>query len=311
MANTIFFSWQVDSETRGGRNLVERALERAAAKIGHDTEIEDAIRELTIDRDTKNVPGYPPIVDTIFRKIDAAAVFVPDLTFVGKRADGMRPTPNPNVLIEYGWALKSLGHVRIVPVMNTAYGEPTVEAMPFDMRHLRNPITYECPPDLSDDERHKVREKLSKELESAIRAVLESEEFRNSRPQTPEPPKFPEIQPLQGHGRFRAANEPIGLLRDFLGPPKQVRLADGPVCWLRMIPTIDPARTWSIAELEKSMYSPPTIVHPLSHGSPAYDGVHGSDGYGSMRFSATTVPSRRPWCMRSPPARYGRSIHIG
>jgi hypothetical protein len=38
-------------------------------------------------------------VDTIFRKIDGTAIFVPDLTFVGKRADG-RPTPNPNVLIE-------------------------------------------------------------------------------------------------------------------------------------------------------------------------------------------------------------------
>jgi hypothetical protein len=68
---------------------------------------------------------------------------VPDLTFIGKRPDG-RPTPNPNVLLEYGWALKSLTHARIVPVMNAAYGEPIGNAMPFDMRHLRNPITYRC-----------------------------------------------------------------------------------------------------------------------------------------------------------------------
>ena len=26
---------------------------------------------------------------------------------------------NPNVLIEYGWALNALGHSRILPVMNT------------------------------------------------------------------------------------------------------------------------------------------------------------------------------------------------
>jgi Molybdopterin-binding domain of aldehyde dehydrogenase len=50
-------------------------------------------------------------VETIFRKIDKAAAFVPDLTLVSERRDG-RPTPNPNVLIEYGWALKSLGHGR-------------------------------------------------------------------------------------------------------------------------------------------------------------------------------------------------------
>ncbi len=145
MPTTIFFSWQIDRPTKEGRNLVERALERAISRIGEDTEIEEAVRELVVDRDTKGVPGSPPIVDTIFRKIDQAAVFVPDLTFVGARPDG-RPTPNPNVLIEYGWALKSLGYSRILPVMNTAFGKPTPDAMPFDMRHLRNPILYDCRP---------------------------------------------------------------------------------------------------------------------------------------------------------------------
>jgi hypothetical protein len=145
MPNTIFFSWQADTNTRSGRNFIQKALERAASRISDDTEVEDAVREeLTVDRDTIGVAGSPPIVETIFRKIDQAALFVPDLTFTGKRLDG-RPTPNPNVLIEYGWALKSLSHSRIVPVMNTAYGEPVADAMPFNMRHLRNPIPYHCP----------------------------------------------------------------------------------------------------------------------------------------------------------------------
>src|SRR4051794_26567008 len=119
MALTIFFSWQADRSTKEGRNLVERALEAAVGRIGQDAAIEEAIRELAVDRDTKGVPGSPPIVETIFKKIDGAAVFVPDLTFVGLRNDG-RPSPNPNVLIEYGWALKALGHARILPVMNIA-----------------------------------------------------------------------------------------------------------------------------------------------------------------------------------------------
>ena len=58
----------------------------------------------------------PPIVETIFKKIDRAAVFVADLTFAGRRPDGA-PIPNPNVLIEYGWALKALGHARIISIM--------------------------------------------------------------------------------------------------------------------------------------------------------------------------------------------------
>ena len=176
MAVTVFFSWQADTETTGGRNLIERALERAASRISRDAEVEDAVREIEIDRDTKNVGGSPPIVETIFRKIDGAAVFVPDLTIIGKRNDG-RPTPNPNVLVEYGWALKALTHARIAPVMNTAYGAPSGDAMPFDMRHLRNPITYCCEPGADDVTRKQARDQLSKELEFALRTVLSSEEY--------------------------------------------------------------------------------------------------------------------------------------
>lgn len=149
MPSTIFFSWQIDTPGREGRNFIERALERAVSRISKDESVEEAERELAVDRDTKGVAGSPPIVDTIFRKIDQAAVFVPDLTFIGNRPDG-RPTPNPNVLIECGWALKSITHGRIVPVMNTAFGQPSAENMPFDMHHLRNPITYHCPEDFNE-----------------------------------------------------------------------------------------------------------------------------------------------------------------
>src|SRR5690349_11347928 len=109
MKHTIFFSWQLDTQPTAGRNLIERALNRALTTIAADTTLEEAVRELAVDKDTLNVPGSPPIVETILKKIDAAAVFVPDLTFVGTRKNG-RPTPNPNVLVEYGYALKSLGH---------------------------------------------------------------------------------------------------------------------------------------------------------------------------------------------------------
>ena len=156
MGSTIFFSWQADTLTLTGRNFIERALERAleraVARISGDASIHEAVRDLAVDQGTQDVPGSPPVIETILGKIDAAAVVVSDLTFTGQRLDG-RPTPNPNVLIEYGWALKSLTHSRIISVMNTAYGKPTADTLPFDLGYLRHPIQYNCPEDADDETR--------------------------------------------------------------------------------------------------------------------------------------------------------------
>jgi hypothetical protein len=65
-----------------------------------------------------------------------------DMTFVARRPDGGN-SPNPKVLIEYDYALRSLTHERIICVMNTAYGKPSAEALPFDLRHVRWPRCYE------------------------------------------------------------------------------------------------------------------------------------------------------------------------
>jgi len=99
MSNIVFFSWQADRSTKEGRNLIEKSLETAVDIIAQDITIEKAVRDMRVDKDTKGVPGSPLIFETILKKIDRAAVFVPDLTFVGTRTDN-RLTPNPNVLID-------------------------------------------------------------------------------------------------------------------------------------------------------------------------------------------------------------------
>jgi hypothetical protein len=280
MPSTVFFSWQIDTEAKVGRNFIERALNRAAARIGGDANVEKAVRDLSVDRDTKNVPGSPPIVDTILRKIDNAAVFVPDLTFVGDRLDGRR-TPNPNVLIEYGWALKSLGHGRIVPVMNTAFGRPTPETMPFNLRHLRNPILYHCPPDASDDARGQVREELARELERAIRVVFASDEFKAGLAQPAPPAPFQALSPAHGLGRFRKAGEPLGASDGVIGRPSvEVVLASGPVIWLRVMPTVDPGRKWLVADLMKAAKTPNLVIEPFSYTGGGFYFVRGGDGFG-------------------------------
>jgi len=178
-AATVFFSWQSDRPTKEGRNLIEKSLKTALERIAQDIRIDESARELTLDKDTAGVAGSPPVFDTILGKIDRAAVFVPDLTFVAARQNG-DPIPNANVLIEYGYALKSIGHNRIVPVMNTSFGKPKRETMPFDLAHHRFPIQYEVPEGAPDEERMAQRDQLAKALESAVRAVLDSDAYKSS-----------------------------------------------------------------------------------------------------------------------------------
>lgn len=171
MAQTVFFSWQVDTSTKSGRNFLKDAIQEACESIAEQTTVDEAPRDLTVDSDTQNVAGQPPIVPTILKKIDACAVFVADMTFVGSRKDG-RLTPNPNVLVEYGWALKSIGHERVISVMNATHGKPTEKDLPFNLRHVRWPITYDLPDTADAAIRSQEKKALVAILAKAIRASL-------------------------------------------------------------------------------------------------------------------------------------------
>src|ERR1017187_7145952 len=201
-AATVFFSWQSDIPTRDGRNFIEKALQDAAYRISQELTVDEPERgSILIDKDTQGVSGSPAIFDTILDKIERAAVFVPDLTFVSSRPNG-DPSPNPNVLIEYGYALKTLTDDRIVAVMNSAHGKPTRDTMPFDLAHRRFPITYELSPDASDEVRKRERDALSKALEFAIRSVVESDAYKAVVSARQPPVSY--RQPFQGRARFRA-----------------------------------------------------------------------------------------------------------
>jgi hypothetical protein len=165
---TLFFSWQADPPNSTGRSFLRGVLNALCTELSSEMTVSEAIR---VDSDTQGEPGQAPIVQTIQRKIDEAAVFVADMTFVGQLNDG-RLTPNPNVLIEYGWALKSIGHGRVISVMNTAKGSPKDEPLPFDLAHMRWPILYELHETTSAETRVKVKQVLKKTLTTAIRASL-------------------------------------------------------------------------------------------------------------------------------------------
>jgi hypothetical protein len=279
MSTTIFFSWQADTPTTEGRNLIERALAEALDRISSDTSVEMAIRDIEIDKDTKGVPGQPPIVETIFRKVDQCIIFLADLTFVGKRLDG-RPTPNPNVLIEYGWALKSKGHHRIICVMNVAHGKPSAESLPFDLRHLRHPIQFDCESGLDQSNRVKVRGSLSRDLEGAIRAILHDHGLTAQDTQ-PEPKKFLARTSIERPGRFKSSDAIIGTSESYFNRKSaDVKLINTPDVWFRLMPDRDPDRTWLITELKRAATEGAFLLHPLGHGWSSFDYLRGEDGFG-------------------------------
>jgi hypothetical protein len=288
---TVFFSWQSDRPTKEGRNLIERALTMALERISKDIQVDERPHSVLLDKDTQDAPGSPPIFDTILGKIDHAAVFVPDLTFVAERHNG-DPLPNANVLIEYGYALKSLGHDRIVAVMNTAYGKPKRETMPFDLSHHRFPIQYEAPEGVPDDERWAQRDHLSKMVESAIRNVFASDAYKSSL--TPiKPPEY--RRPQYGRARFRAAGEAIGFedsrIATALGASQTlIYLTEGASIWFRVGPQQPTQQLFKISEIRKHMQQIGTV--PLFLGFPAAGAVRASDGWGMFGIDgSSTAPA--------------------
>ena len=131
----VFYSWQSDHSNLTNRTFIQDALEKATKLLRNDDSLEV---NPVVDRDTKDEPGSPDIVHSIFDKIENSAVFVCDVTIINDETEN-RPTPNPNVLIELGYALKALGQSRVLLVMNTSYGD--IKKLPFDLDH-RRVITY-------------------------------------------------------------------------------------------------------------------------------------------------------------------------
>jgi hypothetical protein len=163
MQRIVFYSWQSDLPNSTNRGFIQRALEAAATAIAGDDTV--AV-EPVIDRDTEGVAGSPDIASTIFAKIAAADVVVVDVSIING-ATGGRPSPNPNVLIELGYALRALGYERVILVFNRVYG--AIEDLPFDLR-TRRILTYEVAADAAG--KSGIRSDLSKRLDTAIRAAL-------------------------------------------------------------------------------------------------------------------------------------------
>lgn len=158
---TVFYSWQSDIDPKYNRNFIQDALEKAVKAIGRD---ENVTLDAVIDRDTMGVPGSPSIVESITAKISKADMFIADISIISPKRKH-RPTPNPNVLFELGYASAILGWERIILIQNESYGSP--EKLPFDLRGRRI-LTYKV------DEECKAakRQQLKDDLVSTFKKIL-------------------------------------------------------------------------------------------------------------------------------------------
>lgn len=175
----LFYSWQADRPGKLCRNFIDIALKSAAVAVSDAMGV-----DVEIDSDTQGEPGTPPITDTILRKIRECDAFVGDMTFVAETRGG-KLLPNPNVMGEYGYALSEKGTRRILLVMNTAFGQP--EKLPFDLGHLRHPLTFTLDETAADPGRRSARDAFAQKLFEPIRLLVEHAQKERATSEAAEP----------------------------------------------------------------------------------------------------------------------------
>lgn len=132
MTHNIFYSWQSDIDVVDNKNYIESCLRKSILKLKNNIDFSIL---LDVDKATNKKIGTIDISESIFKKINTAKIFVADISIINSKARKFRKTPNPNVLIELGYAARTLGWENIICVFNTKYG--TLEMLPFDLRNRR------------------------------------------------------------------------------------------------------------------------------------------------------------------------------
>lgn len=182
MGYRIFYSYQSDINSNLNKIFIRNAIIEAIARI-EDFQIEPLIEGFY------GSGGNPPPTETMLKQSRKSDIFVGDVTFTSSRIwqsptvgfsedansitveiakpANLKPSPNPNVLLEtgYSWALKTFN--RTILVMNTAFGQGN--QLPVDMGSLRWPIGY----NLSEDRALKPA-KFKKEFRKLVNALEES-----------------------------------------------------------------------------------------------------------------------------------------
>jgi hypothetical protein len=158
----IFYSWQSDLPRSRNLDFIQECLTEAITAVSGES-----IQVIPcLDRDTEGEPGAPDIAETIFSKIDNCDMFVCDVSIIAGTGRA-KATPNPNVLLELGYAAKRLGWERVTNVANVFYGE--IEELPFDLRK-RRVVKYSLQP---EENKTTAKKALVEALSLQIKACIQ------------------------------------------------------------------------------------------------------------------------------------------
>ena len=232
----VFWSWQSDSLGKTNRHMIKGAIADAIAMIQQEMDLNEAMRP-EIDHDTHQVPGSPDVASTILDKIRQSTAFIADVTPVAASPKGKK-VPNPNVMIELGYALGHPGSDRMILVANKAEGF-RIEDLPFDLRHKRAPITFNLAESAKPAEIDAAKKALAAELKIAISLILShaakqtsAQVIPNGRPSAPGSPSLWDLP--NGRLSFRSDGSVVAE-RTFL-------MTNKPRAYARIIPVNPPAR---------------------------------------------------------------------
>ncbi|MFM6012669.1 MAG: hypothetical protein ACKO99_18795 [Dolichospermum sp.] len=184
---TVFYSWQCDLPKETNQGIIQGAIRIASNKL--EDEFKETDLHIIIDEATSNLPGSPHIPSAIFDKISSADAFICDITTINKEAietiknlqategrtkpQEVRTVPNPNVMIELGYAIALLGWERIIMLFNTSYGD--LKDAPFDI--VVNRITgYHLSPkaeDFTEKQLQGNQKQLSEKIHEALKLIIE------------------------------------------------------------------------------------------------------------------------------------------
>lgn len=128
--STVFYAWQSDRDANTTRYLIRDALEQAIARLVSDQSI---AASPTLVEGPGDIFGAEGIAEKVLRNIERADFAVFDMTFIAMREDveGAAGIPNPNVMLEAGYARANLSEQNLLYPLNTAYGAPL--HLPFDL----------------------------------------------------------------------------------------------------------------------------------------------------------------------------------
>lgn len=272
----IFWSWQSDYSPETCRHFMREALVDAIAQVADEIGVDDADRP-EIDHDTKGERGMADIAATILNKIAAAAVFVADITPIAQSPGG-KWLPNPNVMIELGWAMHRPGWERVIGILNMASGAK-VEDLPFDIRQ-RRVVTFVLAENADKKSRAAVRLKLVNELKEALQINLEehAEEIAATSTITGVATKSDNYSIWASAGNALTHNDAFGGAKR-----ESVVMPDVPRAYMRIIPAGWKNGVPSVSDIAK-LHQSESVGAPSDS---ARDGNFGATEEGSVRYWIT------------------------